>query len=251
MIRAIAWREWRALFLSPLAFVILGVTQIILARLFLGHVNLFLMIEGRLTTLPNAPGLTTLVATPLLGNVGVLLLLITPLATMRLIAEERHNRTLTLLYSSPASLTEIVLGKYFGILGFYAIIILMSLAMPMSLLIGGQLDWGALACGLLGLVLFASTLAAIGLFMSTLTRHPAVAAMGTFGVVFFLWIIDYAGHGRGAGGALVGYLSIVNHYEPFLRGLFDTSNVAYYLVLTVTFLIFSVRRLETDRLGTR
>ncbi len=251
MIRAIAWREWRALFLSPLAFVILGVAQIILARLFLGHVNLFLMIQGRLATLPNAPGLTSLVAAPLLGNTGVLLLLITPLATMRLIADERHNRTLTLLYSSPVSLTEIVLGKYLGILGFYAVIILMSLAMPLSLLMGGRLDWGTFACGLLGLVLLASSLAAIGLFMSSLTRHPAVAAMGTFGVVFFLWIVDYAGHGRGEGGAIVGYLSIVNHYEPFLRGLFDTSNVAYYLMLTATCLVFSVRGLEAGRLGTR
>ncbi len=251
MIRAIAGREWRALFLSPLAFIILGVTQVILARLFLGHVNLFLMLQGRLASLPNAPGLTTLVATPLLGNTGVLLLLITPLATMRLIADERAQRTLPLLYSAPLSSTQIVLGKYLGILGFYGVIILMSLAMPLSLLLGGELDWGTLSCGLLGLVLLAATLAAIGLFMSTLTRHPAVAAMATFGAVFFLWIVDYAGHARGAGGAVVAYLSIVNHYEPFLRGLFDTSNVAYYLGLTVTCLLFSVRRLELDRVSVR
>lgn len=251
MIRVIAWRELRSLFLSPLAFVILCIVQVILARLFLGHVNLFLMIQNRLTSLPNAPGLTTLVAAPVLGNAGVLLLLITPLATMRLIADERHNGTLTLLYSAPVSLTEIVLGKYLGMLGFYAVIILMSLAMPVSLLMGGELDWGTLASGLLGLVLLASTLTAIGLFMSTLTRYPAVAAVATFGVLFFLWIVDYAGHGRGAGGAIVAYLSIVNHYEPFLRGLFDTSNVVYYVVLTVTALVFSVQRLALGRLRAR
>jgi ABC-2 type transport system permease protein len=247
MIRTIAARELRSLFLSPLAFVILGVTQIILARLFLGHVNLFLMIQSRLTSLPNAPGLTTLVAAPLLGNTGVLLLLITPLATMRLVAEERHNKTLTLLYSAPLSLTEIVLGKYLGILGFFFVIIALSLAMPLSLLMGGNLDFSMLGCGLLGLTLFAATLAAIGLLMSCLTKYPAVAAMGSFGLLFFLWIIDYAGHARGPGGAIVAYLSIVNHYEPFLRGLFNTSNVAYYVVLSLTCLIFSIRRLEADR----
>jgi len=247
MIRTIAWRELRSLFLSPLAFVILGVTQIILARLFLGHVNLFLMIESRLTSLPNAPGLTTLVAAPLLGNTGVLLLLITPLITMRLIADERHNKTLSLLYSSPISITEIVLGKYIGILGFFFLIILMSLTMPLALLVGGHLDFGMLACGLIGLSLLAMSLAAIGLLMSSFTKYPAVAAIATFGAVFFLWIVDYAGHARGPGGAVVAYLSIVNHYEPFLSGLFDSSNVAYYVILSLTCLVLSIRRLEADR----
>lgn len=249
MIRTIAWREFRSLFLSPLAFVILGITQIILARLFLGHVNLFLMIQTRLVTLPNPPGLTTLVASPLLGNAGVLLLLITPLATMRLVADERHNKTLTLLYSAPLSMTEIVLGKYLGIVLFFLLIVALSLIMPLSLLMGGHLDWGMFGCGVLGLLLLAATLAAVGLLISTLTRYPAVAAMGTFGVLFLLWVIDYAGHGRGDGGRVVAYLSIVNHYEPFLRGLFNTSNVAYYVVLSVTCLLFSIRRLDAERVG--
>ncbi len=249
MIRTIAWREFRSLFLSPLAFVILGITQIILARLFLGHVNLFLMIQARLVTLPNPPGLTTLVASPLLGNVGVLLLFITPLATMRLVADERHNKTLTLLYSAPLSMTEVVLGKYLGILMFFFLIVALSLAMPLSLLMGGNLDWGMFLCGVLGLLLLSATLAAVGLLVSTLTKYPAVAAMGTLGVLFLLWVIDYAGHGRGDGGKIVAYLSIVNHYEPFLRGLFSTSNVAYYVVLSLTCLLFSIRRLDAERVG--
>ncbi|MHB8254216.1 MAG: ABC transporter permease [Acidiferrobacter sp.] len=249
MIRTIAWREFRSLFLSPLAFVILGIAQIILARLFLGHVNLFLMIQSRLVSIPNPPGLTTLVAAPLLGNAGVLLLLMTPLATMRLVAAERQNKTLTLLYSAPLSMTEIVLGKYLGILSFFFLIVAMSLAMPLALLMGGHLDLGMFGCGVLGLLLLAATLASVGLLMSTLTQHPAVAAMSTFGVLFLLWVIDYAGHGRGTGGMIVAYLSIVNHYEPFLRGFFNSSNVVYYVVLSLTCLIFSIRRLDADRVG--
>lgn len=249
MIRTIAWRELRSLFLSPLAFVILGVIQIILARLFLGHVNIFLMVQTRLVSIPNPPGLTTLVAAPLLGNLGVLLLLIAPLATARLVADERHNKTLTLLYSAPLSMTEIVLGKYLGILSFFFIIIALSLAMPLSLLLGGHLDWGMFGCGVLGLVLLAAAVAAVGLLVSTLTKHPAVAAIGTFGALFLLWVIDYAGHARGAGGMIVAYLSIVNHYEPFLRGFFNSSNVVYYVVLSVTCLVLSIRRLDADRVG--
>lgn len=249
MIRTIAWREFRNLFLSPLAFVILGLTQIILARLFLSHVNLFLMIQTRLVSLPNPPGLTSLVVAPLLGNVGVLLLLMAPLVTMRLVADERQNRTLTLLYSAPLSMTQIVLGKYLGILSFFLLIIALSVTMPLSLLVGGHLDFGMLGAGVLGVILLAATVAAIGLLISTLTKHPAVAAGGTFGTLFILWIIDYAGHGRGMGGAVVSYLSIVNHYEPFLRGFFDSANVAYYLVVSLSCVVLSIRRLDADRIG--
>ncbi len=250
MIRTIAWREFRSLFLSPLAFVILAVTQLILARLFLAHVNLFLMVESRLPTLPNPPGLTTLVAAPLLGNVGVLLLLIiAPLATMRLVADERHNKTLPLLFSAPISMRDIVLGKYLGVLGFFLVITALALAMPLALLIGGHLDFGMLACGLLGLVLLAAALAAVGLFVSTLTQYPAVAVMGTFGILFLLWILGYANSGHGLGRRIVATLSIVDHYEPFLRGLFSTANVVYYLVLTLTCLLFAVRKLESERVG--
>lgn len=249
MIITIAWRELKNLFISPLAWVILGVLQLILAYLFLGHVDLFLTIQGLLTSLPNPPGLTELVAAPVLGNAGVFILLITPFITMRLVAEERRNKTLTLLTSAPLSVADIILGKYLGALLFFFVIIGLTVLMPLSLLIGGHLDFGTLASALLGLVLLTSTCAAIGLFMSTLTQHPSVAAASTFGILFALWIVNFAGHGHGAGGAVIAYLSIVNHYEPFLRGLFDTSNLAYYLILIVTFLTLSVRRLEADRTG--
>lgn len=249
MIMTIARRELKTLFLSPLAWVILGITQLILAFLFLSHVDLFMHVQARLATLPNAPGLTAIVAAPTLGNAAVLMLLIIPLTTMRLIADERRNRTLTLLYTAPISMTAIVLGKYLGILLFFLIIVGLTILMPLSLLIGGHLDFGMLICGLLGLVLLTGCFTAVGLFLSTLTQHPALAGISSFGTLLFFWVIDIAGRSHGTGGALVAYLSVLNHFAPFLRGLFNSSNVVYYVVVSATFLGLSVRRLDADRVG--
>lgn len=114
----IAGREYRTLFLSPLAWSILGVIQIILAYMFLAQLDYYLMLQARIAAMPDAPGVTDLIVAPLFGNAGVILLLVTPLLTMRLISEERRNRTLSLLFTAPVSMAEIILGKYLGVFAF-------------------------------------------------------------------------------------------------------------------------------------
>lgn len=248
MILTIALRELRSLFLSPLAWVVLAVVQGLLAFLFLGHVDFFLQVQSRLLAVPNAPGLTELVASTLLGNAAVVLLLVVPLLSMRLVSEERRARTLTLLFSAPVSMSEIVLGKYLGFMLFLLVIVALTALMPLSLLVGGTLDPGMFAAGLLGLVLLLGAFAAVGLFMSTLTHHPAVAGIGAFGLLLLFWVIDWSGQGT-SGSSVLGYLSLLNHYEPFLRGVFDSADAFYYALFIVAFLALSVRRLDSERMG--
>jgi len=247
MIFTIAHQELRRMFLSPLAWVILGVVQLILAFMFLSHLEYYQMIQSKLLAMQAEHGVTEVVVMPLLGNAGIVLLLVTPLISMRLITEERRNKTLALLLSAPVSMTEIVLGKYLGLLAFLGIIVLLILLMPLSLLAGGGLDWGLLASGTLGIVLLLAGFAATGLFMSTLTQHQTVAAVSTFGVLLLFWIFDWAG--QGASGGVLAYLSLLNHYEPFLKGVFNTRDAVFHAVFIATFLVFSVRRLDMDRLG--
>lgn len=249
MIGTIARRELVSLFLSPLAWVILAILQFILAFLFLGHVDLYLRAQPSLLTLPNGPGVTEIVAQPLLGNTAVILLLIVPLLSMRLISDERRQRTITLLFSAPVSMTEIAVGKYLGLLTFLLLLTAMVVLMPLSLLVGGRLDWGMFLAGLVGLCLLLSTFAAIGLFMSALSPNPTIAGAATFGALFLLWIAAWSSGGGGAMDHLLRYLSLVDHYEPFLRGEVRTSDIAYFLVLTTAFLSFTVRRLDAGRLG--
>ena len=248
MIFTIALRELRSLFLSPLAWVILAVVQLILAFLFLSHVDLFLSVQSRLLGMEGAGGLTDFVVAPLLGNTAIVLLLVVPLITMRLVAEERRNRTLSLLFSAPVSMTEIILGKYLGVVLFLLVVIGMVVLMPLSLLTGGGLDLGMFASGVLGLTLLLAGFAAVGLFMSTLSQYPTIAGITTFGVLFLFWVLDWSGEGP-ASKEVLAYLSLLNHYEPFLRGVFDSADAVYYLLFITVFLVLSVRRLDADRLG--
>jgi len=249
MILSIAGRELRSLFLSPLAWAILAVVQLILAYSFLVQVDFFMQIQARLPTINDAPGVTQLIVSPLFGNMAFVLLLVVPLVTMRLVSDERRNQTLSLLFSAPITMTEIILGKYLGIVMFLLIMLALIILMPISLLTGGTLDFGMLAAGLSGLVLLTASFAAVGLFMSTLTAQPTIAAISSFGVMLLLWIIDWAGKTRSSETeSLFGYLSILRHYETMLKGIFNSSDVIYYLLFICTFLVLSIRRLDADRL---
>lgn len=245
---AIAMRELRSLFLSPLAWVVLGVLQIIVALLFLLMVDQFVGVQTRLLGMQNAPGLTEVVVAPLFSNAGVILLLIAPLVTMRLISEERRNRTLTLLLTAPVTMTQIVLGKYLAALLFFFVILALIALMPLSLLAGGTLDWGLFGAGLLGMALLLSVFAAVGVFMSSLSQSPTIAAVATFGTLLLLWVLDWSNEAS-AGKAVLSYLSLTSHYQAFLKGVFDSADAAYYVLLTIAFLVLTVRRLDADRVG--
>jgi ABC-2 type transport system permease protein len=141
-----------------------------------------------------------------------------------------------------------VLGKFLGVALFFLTLLLLIAAMPLSLYAGTTLDTGKLAAGLLGLVLLVSSFAAIGVFMSTLTEQPVVAAISSFGLLLLLWIIDWSGNSKESVSGLFAYLSLQAHLEPFLKGLFSTTDVAYYLLLTALFLALGIRRLDQQRL---
>ncbi len=249
MIFTIAWRELRTLFLSPLAWVIFVVVPLLLTILFLGRLVAYTDQYAPVYAMTeNAIGITEFIVPPLLWTASIIFLIVVPLLTMRVFAEERRSKTLTLLFSAPVSITEIVLGKYFGVLGFLFTVLALIGLLPLSLLTGGALDFGLLASGLLGLALVLAGFAAVGVFMSSLTQYAAVAAIGAFGTLLLFWVLDWSSQGLHSGG-LLEYLSLANHYLPFLQGLFDSTDALYHLLLIVTFLTLSIRRLDADRLG--
>ncbi len=247
MIWTIAGRELRSLFLSPLAWVILAVVQGLCAYFFLLYVDLFMQLQPRFAALPNGPGIANIVIIPLYSTAATVLLLVVPLLTMRLISEERRGQTLSLLISAPVSMTEIILGKFVGIFSFVLIMLLLIALMPLSLLFGGTLDIGLWFSGLLGLALVLATFCSVGLFISTLTSQPTVAAIGSFGILLLLWILNLAGT-TGSGSELFNYLSLLSHYQSLLQGNFSSTDIIYYLLITGLCLILSVHRLDADRL---
>ncbi|MCW8840773.1 MAG: ABC transporter permease subunit [Gammaproteobacteria bacterium] len=248
MISHIAARELRSLFLSPLAWTILAVVQFILAWMFLGQLDTYIAYQSQIAMMENPPGATEVIVAPLFSSATLILLLVIPLLTMRLVSEERRAGTLPLLLSAPVSMGEIVLGKYLGLLGFLAIMLGLVTLMPLSLLSLGTLDFGLLASNLIGVALMVAAFAAAGLFMSTLTAQPVVAAISTFGLLLLLWIIEWTGQSISGNTTVISYLSLQSHYEALLRGLFDSSDIVYYLLFITTFLVLSIRRLDAERL---
>ncbi|MGD8568982.1 MAG: ABC transporter permease [Gammaproteobacteria bacterium] len=247
MIFTIAGKELKTLFLSPLAWAILAVVQAILAYFFLVYLDYYVQIQPQLTTLPNAPGVTNMVVVPLFSTVALIVLLVVPLLTMRLVSEERRNQTLTLLISAPVSVTQIIMGKFTGLMAFLLIMLGLITLMPLSLLMAGSIDMGLLLSGILALVLLLCSFVALGLYLSTLTTQPTVAAIATFGALLLLWILDLAGK-TGGEESVLAYLSMLNHYQPLLRGIFSSADVAYYLLFSALFLVLSVRHLDAQRL---
>ncbi len=245
MTGVIALREFRNFFSAPVGWVLLGVLQGILAWLFLSQVDTFNLLQPRLAGRIDAPGVSALVVAPFLGSAGFLLLLLVPLLSMRLLSEERRSGTLRLLQAAPVASGSVVLGKFTGLMAYLLAVVAMISLMPLSLLAGTSLDLGHLAAALSGLVLLLAAFSAIGLFLSSLTAQPAAAAVGGFGVLLFLWIIDWSA-GRGESSSLA-HLSLLSHYESLLSGLVRLQDVAYFLLLVLLFLALTVWRLELDR----
>ncbi len=241
-ISLIAANELRRLFKSPLAWIILAVVQFLLAIFF------YLLLSQYMQPSSAASGLTDVVVSGMYQISGVVMLLVSPLLTMRLITEERRLGTIKLLVSSPISITELVLGKYIGITAFYCLMLLMISLMPASLMFGTQLDLGQIASGLIGVFLLMSAFASIGLFISSLTSSPAIAAISTFGVLFLLWIINIAGTNASEDmAALFSYLSLLKHYTNLLTGVFSSTDVLFYIIVSVFFIILSIWRLDAER----
>lgn len=248
MIYSIACREFKTLFLSPLAWSILAVLQFIFAYLFFTHIETFISYQSKLANIENAPGLTEIIVTPLFSNASIVLLLVTPLLTMRLISEERRNKTLSLLLSAPISTSQIILGKFLGILFLLLLIVMLISLMSLSLLFGGDLDIGIFLCNIFALSLLVTAFSSLGLYMSCIASHPTIAAISSFGLLFVLWILDWTAGIKDQHSEIFQYFSLLKHFQAIQSGLLDSIDVSYFLLFISTFLILSIRKLEIDRL---
>lgn len=245
MIRLLALRELRSLFAMPSTWFILAVLQFIFAWFFLARLEAFLEIQPQLAQLANPPGVTTTVAAPMFNTVALLLMMLVPMFTMRLIAEERRNQTLALLLSAPLSGRHIVLGKFLGLLIFLVVLMTGVPLMLYTLALGTDLDHGLLLSNILGLLLLTASYIALGLYISALTTQPIIAAIGAFAVLIGLWLADI---GAAAEDSPWHSISPFNHFQNFNNGLLDSSNAAFFVLFTAVFLLLTMKRLHNNRI---
>jgi ABC-2 type transport system permease protein len=244
-------KELRLYFTSPVAYAV-GTIFLLIAGYFFYSIFAFFTMASMQAMMNPAMArelnVTDSVMRPLFSNLSVILLLIMPLLTMRLIAEERRSGTIELLLTYPVRDGAVLAGKYLAALALYAMMIGLTLVYPGMVAYFAQLEWGPLVTGYLGLILMGAAFLAVGLFASSLTENQIVAAVITFGVLLMFWVIgwsaDYAG---GAFGRVLAHLSILEHNESFSRGVLDTKDIIYYLNFTALALFLTLRTLEARR----
>jgi ABC-2 type transport system permease protein len=246
MIFTVAGKELRALFSSPLAWVVLAFLQVTMGWILVTRLDAYLTVQTQLMQMDTPPGVTEIIVAPIFGAAAVILIMAVPLLSMRLIAEERRNQTMTFLISAPLSMTQIVLGKFVGLYSFLMLSVALILVMAASMYLGGRLDLGLLGTLSLGLALLIAAFAAVGVFFSSLTAQPVVAATATLATLLGLWLLNMS---QASPDSPFLMLALIRRYESFTKGLIDTGDIVFLLVFTAVFLILAIRRLDSDRLG--
>jgi ABC-2 type transport system permease protein len=237
---AIVGREWRAYFLSPLAYVILT------AYMFLNG-----FIFSRIVAFLSTPGVPRERFLSLMFTntyFWIFTLFIVPIITMRLLAEERKSGTLEVLLTSPVSEATVVVGKFLGALGFYLVVWVPSLVFVLYLGSKTAVDFGSVASGYLGIALIGAYFISIGVFASTLTKNQIVAAILTFAMLIPLFSagLFQAGADPSRQG-LIDYLNMWDHMDEFARGIVDTRRLVYYLSGMAFFLFLSAVVLSSKK----
>jgi ABC-2 type transport system permease protein len=197
---------------------------------------------------PQAMSVNEVMIRPLLQNVTILILFLMPMVTMRSYAEEKRSGTIELLLTSPITDLEIILGKFLGALALWATALAVSLIHIAILFIYGTPEWKPILTAYLGLLLMGGCFISVGLLISSLTTNQIVAGMATFGVFLLLWIINWIGSFSGPTvDRVTQYLSIIDHFDDFSKGVLDTSHLIYYISFISFGLFLTAKSVDSER----
>jgi ABC-2 type transport system permease protein len=228
----IARRELGAYFVSPIAYIVMAAFLLISGYLFS-----VILITSQTASLEG-----------LFFNINVILLFITPLITMRLLAEEQRSGTIEVLLTAPVRDWEVVLGKFLAALGLFGVMLLLTLVYPLTLFwVGGNPDTGPIISSYVGLLLLAAAMLSIGTLASAVTENQIVAAVLAFAILLLFWLIGAAANVITGAAEVFRALSLPDRYDDFIRGAINLEDVVYYLSITIAALFIATRILETRR----
>ncbi|MCC7177229.1 MAG: ABC transporter permease subunit [Acidobacteria bacterium] len=249
-ILAIAGKELRGYFASPIGYVLVGFYALLFGWFFYTLVAFFERQSMQMAM--GGPGgsmnLNQMLVAPLLMNATVIMLLVFPLITMRTYAEEKRSGTIELLLTSPLTDWQIILGKFLGALALYAVMLGVTLVHMAILFVFGNPEWKPIATGYLGLLLMGGSFLSLGLFISSLTKNQIVAGMITFSVFLLLWVINWVSTFVGPTmQTVLNYLSITEHFDDFAKGIIDTKHLVYYLSFIAMGLFLTMKAVDSER----
>jgi len=224
-------REFQSFFNSPIAYIVITVFLLFCGWLFFQQ--FFLMGQATMR--------------PLFGLIPILFMFFAPAITMRLIAEERKTKTISLLMTLPIGNAEIILGKFLAAETLLGIALLLTL--PYALTVGsiGMLDWGPVWGGYLGALLMGAAYLAVGMFCTSLTSNQIVAFILGLGICFVFFIVDKVlMFLPGWLSTIFQYLSVDYHFQNIARGVIDLRDVVFYLSFIAAFIMYSIYAVQRE-----
>ena len=250
-ILAIAHKELKSYFSSPIAYIVLGFWALLYGYFFVAILQYFVRQSMQMSQFqqgPQAMNVNQQLIRPLVQNVTILVLFLMPMVTMRTYSEEKRSGTIELLLTSPITDWQIILGKFVGAMSLYGTMLAVTLIHIAILFKFGNPEWKPIATAYLGLLLLGGCFISVGLFISSLTRNQIVAGMVTFAVFLLLWVITWIGSFSGPTvDQLTQYLSIIDHLDDFGKGVLDTTHIIYYLSFITFGLFLTAKSVDTER----
>jgi ABC-2 type transport system permease protein len=254
---AVFQKELKYYFVSPIAYVVLTVFLVISGYFFYNILSIFLersmfaaMQSQQFGGPPPSIDVPSLVSRNFFGVLSTVILFMLPMITMATFADEKRRGTMELLLTSPITNLQVILGKFLASLSFFAVMVLPTLFYLIFVIAysSPKMTWGPILSGYLGLLLLGGSLISLGIFISTLTENQIVAASVTFGAFLILWVIDLSARSGGTTlQEVLGYLSILNHFEDFSKGVIDTSSLIIYASFIFLGLFLTFRSIESLR----
>ena len=244
-------KEVSSYFGSPTAYIVITIFLLISGYFFYSGFAFFSLISFR--SMGNPAILQQLninegVVKPLYGNISIILLLIIPLLTMRLFAEEKKSGTIELLLTYPVKDSEAILGKFFACAFLLFFMLLLTGFYPLLLILFAKPEIEPILSIYLGLFLMGISFIALGTFASSLTENQIVAASITFGTLLFFFVIGWASSLVGSTfGKVLEHLSIMEHFSNFAKGIIETKDIIYYVNFTIFFLFLTSSSLESKK----
>jgi ABC-2 type transport system permease protein len=246
---AIADKELRSYFASPIAYIIIGLFALLFGWFFYVYLMFFVQRASGMGQFGGgAVNVNNDMIRGVLMNSAVIILFVLPMITMRTYSEEKRSGTIELLLTSPITDVQIILGKFFGAMGLYAAMLAVTVLYMAMLFYFGNPEWRPIAAGYLGLLMMGGCFISVGLLISSLTKNQIVAGMVTFCVFLMLWVLNWrAEQAGGWTGAVLNYLSIVDHYDDFARGIVDTKHLVYYVSFITFGLFLTAKSVDSER----
>jgi len=249
-IGAITAKELRGYFVSPVAWVMMGLFAFIFGYFYTVYLNMFVMqsMQSQFGQGPQNMNINMGMIRPLLGNASVLVLFLLPMVTMRTYSEEKRSGTIELLLTSPLTDLEIIVGKFLGAVGLYAGLLAVTAVYVGFLFWFGNPELKPVLSGYLGLFLLGSCFISLGLFISSTTKNQMVAGAATFVFALLFWIINWFSDSAGPTmAAILNYLSITQHFDDFSKGVIDTKHIVFYLSFITFGLFLTMKSVDSER----